>query len=97
GCMVASYCYQDQIHQREIRAMSAEGVMTWRNRFRERLEAIARRYPPRGPVDLDALADMNITVVEGGIILEKGWREKGSLPQQVLMLRDLIKTIFEPQ
>jgi TetR/AcrR family transcriptional regulator, transcriptional repressor for nem operon len=96
GCMVASYCYQDQIHNREIRAMSAEGIMTWRKRFRERLEAIARRYPPRVPIDLDALADMNITIVEGGIILEKGWREKGSLPRQVLMLRDLVKTAFEP-
>lgn len=96
GCMVASYCYQDQIYHREIRAMSAEGVMSWRRRFRERLEAIAGRYPPRVAIDLDALADMNITIVEGGIILEKGWQAKGSLPRQVLMLRDLVKTLFEP-
>ena len=25
GCMVASYCYQDQIYNREIRAMSMDG------------------------------------------------------------------------
>jgi hypothetical protein len=96
GCMVASYCYQDQIYNREIRAMSMDGIMMWRDRFKERLEAIAQRYPPRMPIDLDALADMNITIVEGGIILEKGWREKGSLPRQMLMLRDLVKTVFEP-
>ena len=96
GCMVASYCYQDQIYNREIRAMSMEGIMTWRDRFKQRLEAIAERYPPRVPINLDALADMNITIVEGGIILEKGWREKGALPLQVMMLRDLIKTVFEP-
>lgn len=96
GCMVASYCYQDQIYNREIRAMSLEGILTWRDRFRERLETIAARYPPRVPIDLDALADMNITIVEGGIILEKGWREKGSLPRQMLMLRDLVRTVFEP-
>ena len=96
GCMVASYCYQDQIYNREIRAMSMEGIMTWSVRFKQRLEAIAERYPPRVPINLDALADMNITIVEGGIILEKGWREKGALPLQVMMLRDLIKTVFEP-
>jgi len=96
GCMVASYCYQDQIYNREIRAMSMDGIMMWRDRFKQRLEAIAERYPPRVPIDLDALADMNITIVEGGIILEKGWREKGSLPRQMLMLRDLVKTVFEP-
>jgi TetR/AcrR family transcriptional repressor of nem operon len=96
GCMVASYCYQDQIYHREIREMSAEGVLTWRRRFRERLDAIAKRYPPRAPIDLDALADMNITIVEGGIILDKGRAEKGALPRQVLMLRDLVKTLFAP-
>lgn len=96
GCMVASYCYQDQIYNREIRAMSVDGIMSWRDRFRERLDAIAVRYPPRVPIDLDALADMNITIVEGGIILEKGWRERGSLPRQMLMLRELVRTVFEP-
>lgn len=96
GCMVASYCYQDQIYHREIRQMSADGVLTWRRRFRERLEAIAARYPPRAPVDLDALADLNITIVEGGIILDKGRQTKGALVRQVLMLRDLVKTLFSP-
>jgi TetR/AcrR family transcriptional repressor of nem operon len=95
GCIVASYCYQDQIYNREIRAMSAEGIMMWRNRFRARLDAIARRYPPRVPIDMDALADMNITLVEGGIILDKGRREKGGLTTQVLMLRDLVRTVFQ--
>ncbi len=96
GCMVASYCYQDQIYHREIRQMSAEGIMMWRRRFRERLDAIAERYPPRAPIDLDALADMNITVVEGGIIIDKGAGGKGALARQVLMLRDLVKTLFSP-
>jgi TetR/AcrR family transcriptional repressor of nem operon len=96
GCMVASYCYQDQMYHREIRAMSADGILLWRKRFRERLDAIAKRYPPRLPIDLDALADMNITIVEGGIILEKGHGQKGSLTRQVLMLRNLVKAVFEP-
>ena len=49
-----------------------------------------------GTTNLDALADMNITIVEGGIILDKGRAEKGALPRQVLMLRDLVKTLFAP-
>jgi TetR/AcrR family transcriptional regulator, transcriptional repressor for nem operon len=96
GCMVASYCYQDQIYNREIRAMSADGIRMWRDRFRARLAAIADRYPPRAPIDLDALADMNITIVEGGIILDKGRGEQGGLGRQVLMLRDLVRTVFQP-
>ncbi|MGE3301489.1 MAG: TetR/AcrR family transcriptional regulator [Hyphomonadaceae bacterium] len=96
GCMVASYCYQDQLHSREIRAMSAAGMMAWRTRFRARLERIAARYPPRVAVDLDALADMTITLVEGGIILDKGRRTHGALAQQILMLRDFVRLVFAP-
>jgi hypothetical protein len=32
-------------------------------------DAIAKRYPPRQDIDLDALADMAATLVEGGLIL----------------------------
>src|SRR3546814_3190587 len=57
GCLVASYCYQDQVFSREIRALSAETMIRWRNHFRARLDMIARHYAPGLPVDLDALAD----------------------------------------
>lgn len=96
GCLVASYCYQDQLHSREIRAMSTEGMLLWRTRFRARLDRIAARYPPRAPVNLDTLADMAITLVEGGIILDKGKREQGNLARQILMMRDLVRVLFEP-
>lgn len=96
GCLVAAYCYQDQIHSRDIRARSAEAMLLWRVRFRARLDAIAAKYPPRMPVDLNALADMTITLVEGGILLDKGRQEQGGLTKQVLMLREIVRTIFEP-
>jgi TetR/AcrR family transcriptional regulator, transcriptional repressor for nem operon len=96
GCLVASYCYQDQIHSRDIRARSGEAMLAWRVRFRTRLDAIAAKYPQRLPVDLDALADMSITLVEGGILLDKGRGEREGLAKQVLMLREIIRTVFEP-
>ena len=94
--MVASYCYQDQAYSRDIRELSIEGMLNWRARFRERLDRIAAKYRPRIPVDLDALADMTITLVEGGIILDKGRREQGGLAQQLLLQRDFVRMVFEP-
>src|SRR3546814_12333165 len=63
GCLVASYCYQDQVFSREIRALSAETMIRWRNHFRARLDMIARHYAPGLPVDPDALADMVLVLV----------------------------------
>src|ERR1700754_2968466 len=33
GCMAASICYQDQLFNREIRDLNAEGLLAWRRRF----------------------------------------------------------------
>ncbi len=94
GCLVASYCYQDRLFDREIRDLNTAAVLGWRERFRERLELIAARYPPRIPVDLDDLADMLSVIADGGIILAKVVRDKDALPRQILLYRDFIRMIF---
>jgi TetR/AcrR family transcriptional repressor of nem operon len=96
GCLVASFCYQDQLFNREIRELNAGGVLEWRKRFRERFETIAKRYPPRQEVDFDALADMAATLVEGGLILGRVLRDGTILPRQILLYRDLVRSIFLP-
>jgi TetR/AcrR family transcriptional repressor of nem operon len=94
GCLVASYCYQDQLFNREVRELSREGALRWRARFLTRLEIIAAGYPPRIEVDLEALADMLLAVTDGGIILSKVMREKTVLPRQVMLYRSLVRTVF---
>jgi len=96
GCLAASFCYQDQLFNREIRDLNAESTLAWRNRFRARLELIAKRYPPRQPVDFEALADMASTVVEGGLILGRVLNDVSILPRQILLYRDLVRSIFLP-
>lgn len=57
GCLVAAYCYQDRLFDREVRDLYTAAMLGWRRRFRERLDLIAASYPPRIAVDLDAAAD----------------------------------------
>lgn len=96
GCLAASFCYQDQLFDREIRDLNAQGILLWRTRFRERLERIAARHPPRVPVDLGALADMATTLVEGGIVLGRALKDPAILPAQVMHYRDFIRLLFAP-
>ncbi len=92
GCLAASFAYQDQLFNREIRQLNAEGVLAWRKRFRERLDLIATKYPPRFEVDFDALADMAATLVEGALILGRLLNDVTILPRQVLLYRDLVRS-----
>lgn len=94
GCIAASYCYQDQLFDREIRELNATGMLAWRSRFEERLRLIETRYPPRHEVDVEALADMISTLVEGGLILGRALHDGTILPRQILLYRDLVRSIF---
>lgn len=94
GCLAASFAYQDQIFNREIRELNATGLLAWRRRFHERLLLIAERYPPRPDVDLEALADMAASMVEGGMIVGRALRDATILPRQVLLYRDYVRTVF---
>src|SRR5262249_11318157 len=97
GCLAASFCYQDQLFNREIHALNAGGILKWRERFRARPDAIATRHPPRQPVDLEALADMAATIVEGGLILGRVLKDRTILPRQIQLYRDLVRATFAPQ
>jgi TetR/AcrR family transcriptional repressor of nem operon len=67
GCLIASICYQERLFDREVRELTAQSVRAWNARFRKILDGIAALYPPRGPVDLDDVADMLSCIVDGAI------------------------------
>ncbi len=94
GCLVASYCYQDRLFDREVHELNAAAVHAWRERFGQRLRTIAQRYPPRVEVDLDDVADMLSVIADGGIILSKATGCKEVLPRQVLLYREFVRAIF---
>lgn len=94
GCLAASFCYQDQLFDQRIRDMNAESFLIWRRRFRARFDAIVEVRGRPEDVDLDALADMAATLVEGALILGRALKDASILPQQILLYRDFVKTIF---
>jgi TetR/AcrR family transcriptional repressor of nem operon len=96
GCVVATAAYQDRLFNADVRGANRRAVLGWRGRFRAMLDEIARRYPPRDEVDLDALADMVSAVVEGGIVLSKALGEPAALVGQVMLLRSYLKLLFQP-
>lgn len=94
GCLAASFCYQDQLFNREIRELNARSMLAWRDRFRARFEAIAMAHPPREPLDVEALSDMLATLVEGALILGRALKDPTILPRQVLQFRTHVRLLF---
>jgi AcrR family transcriptional regulator len=94
GCLIASYCYQDRLFDRDVRELNTAAVLNWRRRFRNRLDLIAARYPPKVNADLDDLADMLSVIADGGIILSKTVNDKEALARQILLYRDFVRAVF---
>jgi AcrR family transcriptional regulator len=94
GCLAASFCYQDQLFDQGIRDMTAGSFLIWRRRFRARFDEIVKTHPANEDMDLDALADMAATLVEGALILGRALKDASILPRQILLYRDYVKMIF---
>lgn len=47
-------------------------------------------------VDLDALADMVSTAIEGGLVLGRATGNPKILPEQIMLTRSYIKMLFVP-
>jgi AcrR family transcriptional regulator len=94
GCLSASFCYQDRLFDREVRELNRTGIACWRSMFRERLEAVAARYPPKLSVDVGDLADMANTLVDGGIIMARVFDDNTVLPRQIMLYREFVRAVF---
>jgi len=97
GCMVATICFQERLFDRQVINENRDGVLEWRLRFRLTLDRIMERYDLTEPNDLDDIADMISTVLEGGLVMAKALGDPPLLPRQIMLLRSMIKQMFKPK
>lgn len=94
GCLVASFTYETQQFDDEIRNLMERGMLEWRGMIAGRLNQIIARYPPRIDVSVDALADMFSSTLEGGIILARIYGDNRALIDQVQSYRNHLRLVF---
>jgi len=94
GCLVASFTYESQFIDPEIRQLTADGVLGWRALFRELLANAAAAHPPAEDVRLEVLADMLTCVSEGGIVTGRVLQDPELLAAQINEFRRYVKLLF---
>jgi AcrR family transcriptional regulator len=97
GCLVASFCYQDQLFSRDVVALMEQGNGRWRTLFSDRLADVAQHHALRWPIDMAALADMGIVLIDGGITQARLSHDATILPRQLRLYRTMIANIFAPE
>ena len=94
GCLVASFTYEAQQFDDDVRELYAQGVLSWRHIFLEHFEKVVEKYPMKIEKPLEELADMLSTVIEGGIIMSKALNDRSILPNQLLHYRNYVRLVF---
>ena len=94
GCLVASFAYEAEQFDDEMRDLNAQGVLSWRQLFLEYFERVAEKYPMKIETPLEELADMLSSVLEGGILMTRVLGDQSALPKQILQYRSYIRLVF---
>jgi TetR/AcrR family transcriptional repressor of nem operon len=96
GCLFASFCYERDLFDPATREVIAHSLRDWRERTRAKLDEVVDRYPPRIPVDLDALADQGVALYEGAYVLSRALGEPDILRGQLRHFRTYLELLFAP-
>jgi TetR/AcrR family transcriptional repressor of nem operon len=94
GCLLASYVYELQQFDNDVRPIINSEMLHWRELLIPMIERIKLRYPPRADFDSSALADMFLSTFEGAFVLSKALQEPQITAEQLRLYKTFIETLF---
>lgn len=94
GCMYALYTYEDDHFDNNVKGFVAETLQTWTAMYIRKFQEVIDLYPPAKPVTAKKLAEMFVSVVEGGLILERAYGNPGMTARQSEQFRDYLELLF---
>ncbi len=94
GCLVAGFTYESQQFDEEVTSLIRMGTLSWRNLIAERLKLIEQTHNARCEYDIEEVADMFTSTIEGGIILSRIFDNKMHLVEQINLYRTHIRLLF---
>lgn len=94
GCLVASFTYENQQFNDDVKQIICDCLVGWRRLFAKKLSRISVAYPMKVETDIMELADTLTSIVEGGIILSRAFNEPERLVNQILQYRNYIRLLY---
>ena len=94
GCVFASYTYESQQFDPSIHEYIRQGFDKWCAMYVEKFEAVLARYDPVIDVTARELAEAIISVIEGGFILARSYRDPKFVTRQSKQFRQYLQLVF---
>ena len=94
GCMYALYTYEDDHFENDVKGFVAETLQTWTAMYIRKFQEVIDLYPPARPVTAKQLAELIVSVIEGGLILQRAYGHLGMTARQSQQFRDYLTLLF---
>jgi TetR/AcrR family transcriptional repressor of nem operon len=94
GCMYATYTYESMQFEPAIRDFVADTLRYWTSIYVRKFQDILDRYQPALPVTARQLAEMIVSIVEGGLILQRAYDDSRITARQSEQFRNYLKLLF---
>lgn len=95
GCMYASFTHQRELFDADTHRFIADSLQDWAAIYERAFERVIAERPPRVEgVTAKALAELQLSVIEGGILLSRALQDRDFLVRQCRQLRTYVSLLF---
>lgn len=94
GCMYAVYTYESMQFEPAVRDFVADTLRRWSAIYVRKFQAVLDRYPPALPVTARELAEMIVSIIEGGLVLQRAYGDVQVTRRQSAQFRNYLKLLF---
>ncbi len=98
GCMYAVYTYESMQFEPSVREFVADTLRRWTSIYVRKYQQVIDHYPPKIPVSANELAELTVSIVEGGLVQQRAYGDVRVTKRQSLQLRNYLFLLFgEPR
>jgi len=95
GCLYASYCYENQLVDKEIEESVSTTMKAWQNKISEKLKEIMVVYSPVTEIEPDKVAGMFLTALEGAYIMARIMPERDAVETYLEQYKIYLQVLFK--
>jgi TetR/AcrR family transcriptional regulator, transcriptional repressor for nem operon len=96
GCLMACVAYEIEEHSSQVRGVMRESVEYFRNVVAAKVRYVMEKYPPRMPVQAEAVAEYLYAIYDGGLVLGRLLAEPPALIRQLQHAENYLQLLFQP-
>jgi len=94
GCMYAVYTYESRQFDPDVLDFVSDTLRQWTSIYVRKFQEVLDRYKPALPITARQLAEMIVSVIEGGLILQRAHGDTDTTKRQSEQFRNYLSLLF---